>query len=79
MINVHWCNNVIRDYSNIREVSHLKYRYRIDLHLSISFRWCHSSSSSDGTKGDIRNVKIDGIIRSAGCLKTSTCTCTNQW
>ena len=22
MINVHWCNNVIRDYSSIREVSH---------------------------------------------------------
>ena len=82
MINVHWCNNVIRDYSSIREVSHLKYRYRIDLHFSISCMWCHSSSSSDGTKGDIRqdcNVKIDGITRSAGCLKTSTCTCTNQW
>ena len=30
MINVHWCNNVIRDYNSIREVSHLKYRYRID-------------------------------------------------
>ena len=66
MINVHWCNNV-SDYSSIREVSHLKYRYRIDLHFSISCMWCHSSSSSDGTKGDIRNVKIDGITCSAGC------------
>ena len=66
MINVHWCNNVIRDYSSICEVSHLKYRYRIDLHFSISCMWCNSNSSSDGTKGDIRNVKIDGITRSAG-------------
>ncbi|KAI0225652.1 hypothetical protein LSAT2_023561 [Lamellibrachia satsuma] len=53
MINVHWCNNVIRDYSSIREVSHLKYRYRIDLRFSISCMLCHSSSSSDGTKGII--------------------------
>ena len=44
MINVHWCNNVIRDYSSIREVSHLRYRYRIDLCFGISCRWCHSST-----------------------------------
>ena len=50
MINVHWCNNVIRDYSSIREVSHLRYRYRIDLRFSISCRWCHSSSSGDAIK-----------------------------
>ena len=70
MIKVHWCNNVIRDYSSIREVSHLRYRYWIGLRFGISCRWCHNSSSGGGTKGDIRNVKIDGITRSAGCFKT---------
>ena len=31
---------------------------------------CHFNNR-DGTKGDIRNVKIDGITRNAGCFKTS--------
>ena len=61
MIDVHWCNNVIREYSSIREVSHLKCRYRINLHFSISCRWCHNISSSGGTKGDIR-VNISRLL-----------------
>ena len=31
MINVYWCNKIIRDYSSNREVSHLRYGYLIDL------------------------------------------------
>ena len=53
MINIYGCNNVTRDNSSICEVSHLRYRYRIDLRFDISCRWCHNNSSGGGTIGEI--------------------------